>query len=171
MKVMYRGVRLRESSVDWVRKNGMEYYWKEPEQAINHVFNAIEHFKIMKILVRNGMLKCRILEGAKLGRLQIYGSEEKYLAESYARRTPELIDITLENGLIDKDRIIEYLDNRYGLPHVVTFCIDAEPTYSTEINKICGHFIPPEFITDIEPVDMTKEDPLYTQSRLKVGQI
>jgi len=161
MKIMYRGVRLKETEVDWVLRNGMEYYWKTPEEAIYDIFRAMNTYKITNKLVKNGMLQCRIMEGAKLGRLQLYGSEEKYIAESYARGTPELINITLENGLVDRKKITKYLNERYGLPHVITFNINAEPTYSPEINKVCGYFIPPEFIVSIEKVDVTKKDPIH----------
>lgn len=167
MKQMYRGVRIKKGYENDVLLNGMDYYWKNPEEAVSDIFYTMKKFNIQNKLSRNGMLECRIKEASSMDRLQIYGSEEKYVAESYARATPELIYLTLQNGLIKESKITEYLNKRYGLPYVVTFNIDAQPTYFSEINKKVGFHISPEFIVSVEPVDITKEDPVM----VKLGTI
>lgn len=167
MKQMYRGVRLKDNQKKDILTNGMKYYWSNAEEAVHDIFYAIKSNNIMNKIVKNNMLECRINEAVDMNRIQLYGTEDKIIADSYARDTPELIFLTLQNGLISQEKIQSYLNKRYGLPHVVTFNIDSQPTYPPEINKTLGNFIAPEFITEIEQVDLTKPDPIH----LKFGLI
>jgi hypothetical protein len=162
MKIMYRGIRVKEGRTDSILKDGMSS-WKNPEHATRDVFRAIKTHHILSKLVKNGMLESRIMEAVNSYRVQLFATEDKDNAFSYARDTPELIYLTLQNGLISKERIHKYLDRVYGLPHVVTFSIDAQPTYQPEINKGIGTWIAPEYIVGIEKVDMTKPDPMHVK--------
>lgn len=161
MKIMYRGVRLKEHQIDETLKNGMKYYWSDPEESIRDVFKAIKTHNILRKLVNNGMLECRITEGSEKSRNQIFCTEDKRIAESYARDTPELIFLTLQNGLISIEKTHNYLNKTYGLPHIVEFKINSPKTPVPEINKRIGEFVPPENIIDIKQVDLTKPDPIH----------
>lgn len=163
MKRIYRGVRLNEYDAYHLKDNGMNYYWKNPEEAIGDVFYAIKVHKIMKHMATNGMLEWRIMEASHELRNQIFGSEDRTIAESYARDTPELIFLTLSNGLVSTDKIQKYLNKRYGLPHLVTFEIDEPSSTIPDINKRVGKFIPPEQIIEVEKIDMTKPDPIHAK--------
>jgi hypothetical protein len=159
MKVMYRGVRLHEYQVEEILQSGMTYYWENPERCINDIFYAIGSHQLNKKLAKSGLFESVIREGSKKERLQLYGSNEKYIAESYARGTPELIHITLEYGGVKKETIRKYLDRIYGLPHLVTFNVVED--IHEGINTCLGNFIAPEFIVSVEPVDITKKDPIH----------
>lgn len=160
---MYRGLRLKDWQKEDYLKYGMSYYWKEPKQAINDIFRALEINHKISQLGRNGLLRSLIMEGAEMDRLQVFGTESRTNAESYAKATPELIFLVLDYSRVERRKIIKYLNNTYGLPHIVTFNIEAPPTFTEEINKTCGIIIPPEFIVSIEPVDISKPDP-YLQT-------
>lgn len=158
-KILYRGIRLRyDNSVEQLRKNGMKYYWNNPEFAISDIFSALSYFHKISQLGRNQMLRAYILEASRASRLQIWATEDKTNAESYARCTPELIWLTLRAVCIEKPKISKFLDTFYGKPHVVTFKTDEE---HNGINLTIGTFIPPDKIINVEPVDLTKPDPYF----------
>ncbi|MCV0393701.1 MAG: hypothetical protein K5790_10505 [Nitrosopumilus sp.] len=169
MKVMYRGVRLEEHEVDYVLENGMKYYWNSPEDAITDIFRALERNHKISKLGNNYCIRNFILEASRLNRLQIYATEVKENAESYARATPEIIYETLQIAGVEYKKNINYLNKWFGVPHIVTFCIDSQPSYIEEINKQVGTFISPEFITSIEKVDITKPDPYLEKLRCSVN--
>lgn len=161
-KTLYRGVRLsgRNGSLpSQIRENGMKYYWSEPADAIKDIFKALEKFnKISKIGIKP-ILRNYILEAGRINRLQIWATEDKLNAESYARATPELIFLALDQ-VVERKLVTDYLNSFYGEPHVVTFQVDAKPEYDN-INICFGKFVPAENIVSIEPVDITKPDPIW----------
>ena len=165
MKIFYRGVRLKEHQIEDFLKNGMTYYWKNPEQSINDLFHALQKHHRIKKLGTSELVRDLILEASKEYRLQIYGSESRENAESYARATPELIFEALRFSGIEYVKIMRFLNERYGEPHLVTFYDKSEPTYIQEINKTFGKFIPPERISTIEKVDIDKPDPYMKKLR------
>ena len=161
MKTVYRGVRIR-GDLDDVRRildTGMDYYWKNAEESVNEIFRALERFHKISKLGNTPLLRSHLLEACRTSRLQVWGTQDKNNANSYARFTPELIFLVLRDVGIQKEVIKKYLSERFGEPYVVTFSVDLIDDGFCQLNTTYGRFIPPEMIQCIERVDVTQPDP------------
>jgi hypothetical protein len=146
----------------------MRYYWGSSEYAIQDIFEALRKTHTLDQLGKGGgwgdMLRRYILEASRPQRMQIWATEDKENAESYARATPELIFLVLDVAGLKREEIQRYLNRKYGKPHVVAFR-DGESADTTfhQINIGCGLLIEPEKILEVNPVKTDGPDPYLTK--------
>lgn len=160
MKTVFRGMRIRsEENAKLLLDEGMNYYWENSEKAVHDIFRALEKFHKIRQLGNNAGLRGFILEACRPNRLQIWGTQSKNNANSYARASPELLYLVLDQICEYKKQVNNYLNQRFGLPYVVTFTIDEPDNGFCDINSTYGRFIEPERIQCVEKVDTTKPDP------------
>ena len=145
-------------------KDGMSYYWKDAEEAVQEIFRVCEKFKSIKKLGYTPLLRDHVLEACRPNRLQIWGTVNKDNANSYARASPELIFLVLDVVCKWKKEVNQYLNERFGVPHVVTFEV-GNMVRDTDVNNSYGRFIEPERIISVEKVDMTQPDPHFAKFR------
>ncbi len=164
MTIMYRGVRLSDFEVNDIEKNGMRYYWEEPDKAVRDIFRALERFNKISKLGNTPLLRDYILEVTRLSRLQIWATDDKDNANSYSRATPEIIFLVLDSVGVERKDVYRYLNYKYGDPYVVKFHADV----NANINVVCGKLIEPENIISIEKVNTNEEDPFMKRFRQTV---
>lgn len=160
LKTVYRGMRIHGTEdARSILNQGMSYYWKDSEHAINDIFRVLEKFHKIKKLGNTPILRNHVLEASRSRRLQIWGTQSKDNANSYARHSPELIFLVLcDIGLL-RSQINSYLNERYGEPHIVTFTVEEPDDGFCRINEVYGRVVPPENIQCIEKIDLTQPDP------------
>lgn len=156
MRLLYRGCRL--SDPDAVKKYGMKYYWETPRDAVADIIHTLERLHKLSKFKTNPWVRNYMIEGAGEGRIQLWAAENKELAESYARDTPELMMLVLSNIGFARDERRKLLDQKYGKPCVVTFEDDRDPIGNLANDVPCGRFIPAERIVAVDPVDVAKPD-------------
>lgn len=139
--------------------DGMYYYWENSEKAVHDIFRALERFHKIRKLGNSPLLRSHLLEACRPNRLQIWGTEDKNNANSYARCSPELMYLVLDQICETKKQVMNYLNERFGLPYVVTFTMDLPDNEKVGINESYGRFIEPERIQSVERVDTTRPDP------------
>lgn len=166
MRTLYRGCRLRD--VNFVKENGMKYYWDGPKAAVSDVIHTIERLHKLSKFKTNYWVREYIIEASGEGRIQLWATEDRLMAESYARDTPELMMLVLRNLGIYREQRRRILDKEYGKPYVVSFTDDKDKTTYNDINVACGKFIPPERILSVEPVDVTQPDQYMVRLRAKL---
>lgn len=157
-RIMFRGVRLRDFQLENLQKDGMSHCWTDPSKAIAEIYRALEKFHKISKLGRSYILRDKILEIARPTRSQIWCTQDKYNAISYARACPEIISDTLFYAGVDTTRVQKYLQEHFGNPYVITFEA-PEPTFG--INTVIGRHVPIENIISIEEIDMKKPDPYF----------
>lgn len=148
-------------SAKLILNDGMYYYWKDAEESVNDIFRACEKFHGIRKLGYTPMLRNLILEGCRHNRLQIWGTQDKNNANSYARNSPELMYLVLDLICTYKNEVLDYLQEIYGDPYVVTFTVDEEDKGFCSINEVYGRYVEPERILSVEKVDITKPDPHF----------
>lgn len=160
MKTVYRGMRIRsEEEAKSLLEFGMSYYWENSENAVHDIFRALERFHKMRKLGYSPLIRSHLLEACRPNRLQIWGTGDKNNANSYARCSPELMYLLLDQICDTRKQVMNYLNERFGLPYVVTFTVDQPDDGRIHINETYGRFIEPERIQSVELVDITRPDP------------
>lgn len=164
MKNVYRGMRIRsEEKAKSLLEYGMYYYWENSELAVHDIFRALEKFHKMKKLGYSPLVRNYLLEACRPNRLQIWGTQDKNNANSYARASPELIYLILDQICETKEQVRKYLNERFGEPYVVTFTVDQPNNGHCEINIGYGRFVEPERIQSVEKIDISKPDPYFAK--------
>lgn len=161
LKTMYRGVRMTKHQLEICKNDGMTYYWETAEQVVSDIFRALQDNHKLKKLGNEPHLREFILEGTRQGRIQMFATDDKKNANSYARWTPELIFLALDWVGIPRKDLQKYLNKRYGTPYIVTFEMNVEHPEILLNNERIGHSVPADWIKDIEEVDLNSKDPLY----------
>ena len=156
-------IKSSDGGVNSILQHGMEYYWKDSEHAVNDIFRALEKFHRIKKLGNTPILRDHILEASRPNRLQIWGTNDKNNADSYARNSPELIFLTLDDIGIPRKENYKYLNERYGEPYIVTFTVDLSDRTFLGINEVYGRLVQPENIQCIEKIDLTQPDPFFAK--------
>ena len=136
----------------------MSYYWETPKAAVTDVIRTLERLHKLGKFQTNRWIRQYIIEAAGEGRIQLWATEDKMMAESYASDTPELIMLLLSNVGFNRVQRRKKLDALYGKPYVVTFLDDNEKRQAPDFNIPCGKFVQPERVLSVEPVDISKPD-------------
>jgi len=158
LRTLYRGVRLTEPP-DTLKRYGMRYYWRGTDDAVSAIFEALERTHSISKLGRTPLLRMLVTEAARPKRIQIWGTEVKENAQSYARGTPELIFLTLDAAKVPLDVRRRFIEQYYGKPYVVEFTDGKHQSKLRAINEACGNFIEAERIISVEPVEVNTPDP------------
>lgn len=112
---MVHGTRQKKTP-EQIKREGI-CSWETPQSAIIELAEAAEHFGLLKKKKARDWYRCFIGEMSSEHRLNIYASTYTESSCGWAVRSPEFISLMLGYSGIPREKIAEYLGQRFGKPY------------------------------------------------------